>query len=82
MDKISVVVPCYREEDALPHFWNALKKVMTEEFKDVEFEVLFVDDGSSDGTLGILKSWQKRIPGKIYIIFKELWQRVRHVRRS
>ncbi|HOA31415.1 MAG TPA: glycosyltransferase family 2 protein [Clostridia bacterium] len=69
MDKISVVVPCYREEDALPHFWNALKKVMTEEFKDVEFEVLFVDDGSSDGTLGILKKLAEEDSRVRYISF-------------
>lgn len=42
---------------------------MTEEFKDVEFEVLFVDDGSSDGTLGILKKLAEEDSRVRYISF-------------
>ena len=54
MDKISVVVPCYNEEEALPVYYKEMCRVM-DEMKDVVFELIFVDDGSSDATLGIMK---------------------------
>jgi glycosyltransferase involved in cell wall biosynthesis len=53
MDKISVVVPCYNEEQALPLFYGEMEKIRGE-MPRVDFEYIFVDDGSSDGTLGIL----------------------------
>ena len=49
MDKISVVVPCYNEEEALPVYYKEMCRVM-DEIKDVVFELIFVDDGSSDAT--------------------------------
>ena len=56
--KLSVVVPCYNEEEALPVFYAAILPVMGElqacgEIGD--FELIFVDDGSRDGTLNQLK---------------------------
>ena len=54
---ISVIVPCYNEEEALPPFLEALRKTeagLREEF-GCEVELLFVDDGSRDGTLGLLR---------------------------
>ena len=59
MEKISIIVPCYKEEAALPHFWNEVYKVcnsMMSTYSDLNFEFIFVDDGSTDGTLKILKS--------------------------
>ncbi|HJD35544.1 MAG TPA: glycosyltransferase, partial [Candidatus Blautia ornithocaccae] len=47
MDKISIVVPCYNEEEALEYFYTEMKKVM-KKMKEVAFELLFVDDGSED----------------------------------
>lgn len=54
MNKISVVVPCFNEEEALPVYYREMCKVM-KEMPYVRFELLFVDDGSADGTLRILK---------------------------
>ncbi|MEZ3436090.1 MAG: glycosyltransferase family 2 protein [Lachnospiraceae bacterium] len=54
MSKISVVVPCFNEEEALPVYYREMCRVM-KEMPDTEFELLFVDDGSTDGTLGFLK---------------------------
>lgn len=52
MDKISIIVPCYNEEDVVELFWEALSKELQKEWcRDIEFEVLFVDDGSKDLTL-------------------------------
>lgn len=49
---ISIVVPVYNEEESLEHFFAAL---MDELKKHSDYEVLFVDDGSTDGSLQILK---------------------------
>ncbi|GFI36354.1 glycosyltransferase family 2 protein [Lachnospiraceae bacterium 50-23] len=54
MSRMSIVVPCFNEEEALPVYYREMCRVM-QEMKDVEFEILFVDDGSSDRTLEILK---------------------------
>lgn len=51
---ISVIIPCYNEEESLPHFIKEMNKVM-DEMKKVKFELIFVNDGSKDKTLEILK---------------------------
>ena len=50
MKKLSVVIPCYNEEEAVPLFYEAFLKEV--QGMPVEFELMFVDDGSRDGTLG------------------------------
>lgn len=55
MSRMSIVVPCFNEEEALPVYYREMCRVM-QEMKDVEFEILFVDDGSTDRTLGIIRS--------------------------
>ena len=50
---ISLIVPCYNEEKALPSFWAETKAVTDR--MDADFEFIFVDDGSQDGTLRILR---------------------------
>ena len=50
MEKISIIVPCYNEEEALPIYYDAMSKVMSE-MKNISFELIFVDDGSKDSTL-------------------------------
>ena len=45
MDKISVVVSCYNEEESLPLFYKEMERVRKEDFQDVEFEYIFVNDG-------------------------------------
>jgi glycosyltransferase involved in cell wall biosynthesis len=52
--KISLIVPCYNEAEALPTFYEELNRV-TKEMSKYEFELLFIDDGSKDETLEILK---------------------------
>jgi glycosyltransferase involved in cell wall biosynthesis len=54
MDKISIIVPCYNEEEALPLFYEEIQSVM-KQMSDVEWELCFVDDGSRDGTLEQLR---------------------------
>lgn len=57
--KLSIVVPCYNEEKSLPHFFKALKPILNQ--LDHDFELIFVNDGSSDQTLEILKSHKDEI---------------------
>lgn len=54
MDKLSVIVPCYNEEKAILLFYKEFCKIYSC-MKDVEFEVIFIDDGSSDNTLNEIK---------------------------
>lgn len=58
MNKISVIVPCWNEEEALPVYYREMCRVM-KEMPEVEFELLFVDDGSTDRTLEILRGWNE-----------------------
>lgn len=51
---VSLIVPCYNEEKALPSFWKEAKTV-TDQMTDYAFEFIFVDDGSRDGTLTLLR---------------------------
>ena len=68
MDKISVIVPCYNEEESLPLFYDAIKKVI-KKMKEVSFELIFVDDGSKDKTLTIIKDLAKDDKQVKYISF-------------
>lgn len=52
---ISLVVPCYNEQDALPLFYQETSRV-THDMSEVDFEFVFIDDGSKDDTLSILRS--------------------------
>lgn len=71
MELISIVVPCYNEEKAIPYFFEIMTKVAESLNKkyELDFEFIFVDDGSSDGTLEYLKK-QKRDKEEVrYISF-------------
>lgn len=50
MEKISIVVPCYNEEEAIPIFYKEMEKVR-KKMKKVSFEYIFVNDGSKDNSL-------------------------------
>lgn len=52
--KISIVVPCYNEEAAVPHFWQEISKI-ADQLASYQFEFIFVDDGSRDRTLSELR---------------------------
>ena len=54
MPKISIIVPCYNEEAALPLFYREITRVAGE-MDDVDFEFIFIDDGSRDNTLPELR---------------------------
>lgn len=68
LEKISIVVPCYNEEESLPIFYEEITKIATE-MKKVEFEFLFINDGSKDNTLNILRELSKKDKRVRYISF-------------
>ncbi|MGL6198128.1 MAG: glycosyltransferase family 2 protein [Lachnospiraceae bacterium] len=68
MEKISVVVPCYNEEESLLLFYDEVCRVSAE-MNEQEFEFIFVDDGSKDKTLEILKELHQRDCRVRYISF-------------
>ena len=67
---ISIIVPCFNEEEAIPFFYKEIDKV-SQEMQDVHFEFVFVDDGSKDGTLSVLKELQEKDKRIHYISFSK-----------
>lgn len=65
--KISLIIPCYNEEEALPIFYRETKKVLTD--MNCDHEILFVNDGSCDGTLSVLKELAGQDDKVIYLSF-------------
>ncbi|MGN0229102.1 MAG: glycosyltransferase family 2 protein [Muribaculaceae bacterium] len=58
MKKISLLIPCYNEEASLPFLYDELCLLMSE-MPNYRFEILFVNDGSTDGTLDLIKLYRK-----------------------
>ena len=68
MDKISIVVPCYNEEESLPFFYEEITKI-AKQMDYVTFEFLFVNDGSKDKTLEKLRDLARMDERVRYISF-------------
>ena len=64
---ISIVVPCLNEEEVLPLFYQSVEAIVPD--LEAEIEYVFVDDGSSDRTLDLLKSLQEQNPAVHYLSF-------------
>ena len=70
MEKISVIVSCYNEEKALPLFYEEMERVRKQDFEGiVDFEYIFVNDGSKDKTLEIIKTLREKDKKVRYISF-------------
>ena len=68
---ISIIIPCYNEETAVPYFYDAITKqseLMNDKY-DVDFEYLFVNDGSKDNTLQVIKEYAKNDKRVKYVSF-------------
>ena len=69
MKVLSIVVPCYNEQTAIKIFYNEIIKVSKKLQPKVEFEIIFVDDGSRDNTLHAIKEISKQDVRVKYISF-------------
>lgn len=68
MDKISAIVPCYNEEQALPYLYEELIKVANQ-MSGQEFEFIFVNDGSRDKTLDVIRELRRKDSRVRYVSF-------------
>jgi glycosyltransferase involved in cell wall biosynthesis len=68
---VSIIVPCYNEEAALPYFLKEIKKTETEMHTayGCRFELIFINDGSKDHTLSVLRDFAKNDPTVRYLSF-------------
>lgn len=62
--KLAVIVPCFNEQEILPRFYNEITKVM-DQLPNLGCNILFVDDGSTDNTLQLIKELNKNDNEKI-----------------
>ena len=60
MEKISVIVSCYNEQESIPLFYQEIERVRKQDFPNEEFEYIFVNDGSKDDTLEEIKELHKK----------------------
>ena len=67
MKKISIIVPCYNEEKAIPFFYEEITKIS--KTLKYNFEFIFVNDGSKDNTIKIIKEYSKKDKKVKYIDF-------------
>lgn len=68
MKKISIIIPAYNEEEALPPLYERIKKLM-DTMEKYEFEILFVNDGSKDSTLQKIKELRQEDERINYVDF-------------
>ena len=60
MKKISLVIPCYNEQESLPLFDAEMDKVI-KSMSEYSFEIIYVNDGSKDNSAEIVKKyWPKK----------------------
>ena len=68
MRKLDLVIPCFNEQESLPLFFEALKDVK-DKMNDVSVRFIFVNDGSRDNTLGLLRDYAEKYDYVKYISF-------------
>ena len=64
-DKISIVVPCYNEQEALPYFYREITDVFLN--MDCDYELILVNDGSRDRTLDVMTELASADPHVLYL---------------
>nr|WP_278846384.1 glycosyltransferase family 2 protein [Limosilactobacillus mucosae] len=67
MSKLSIVVPCYNEEESIPLFYPAVEKVVRQ-MNDLQIEYWFVNDGSSDNSLVEMRKLHEQNPDRVHYI--------------
>jgi len=65
---VSIIVPVYNEEESVPILYKAIKDVMDD--TGLQYEIIFIDDGSADNTFSLLSSIQKIDNNVVVISFR------------
>ena len=68
MKKITIIIPAYNEEESLPPLYERLEKLMSS-MENYEFEILFVNDGSKDNTINLIKEYRQKDKRISYVDF-------------
>ncbi len=68
MKKITIIIPAYNEEESLPHLYERLEKLMNT-MGNYQFEILFVNDGSKDNTINLIKEYREKDNRISYVDF-------------
>ncbi len=68
MKKITIIIPAYNEEESLPHLYERLEKLM-DSMGNYQFEILFVNDGSKDNTINLVKEYREKDNRISYVDF-------------
>ena len=68
MKKVTIIIPAYNEEESLPYLYERLEKQINE-IKNYDFEILFINDGSKDNTLNIIKEYRNKDERISYVDF-------------
>ena len=68
MKKITIIIPAYNEEESLPLLYDRLEELM-KNMENYDFEILFVNDGSKDKTIEIIKDFRKKDERICYVDF-------------
>lgn len=68
MDKISIIVPCFNEEDVVSMFYQETAKQL-HRIPDIDYELLFINDGSKDHTASVLKELAEKDSHCFYFTF-------------
>ena len=68
MQTMTIIVPCYNEEEALPYFYEEISKIR-QQLTEISLKLLFINDGSTDNTLATLKKLASSDNSVYYISF-------------
>ena len=67
MSKLSIVVPCYNEEESIPLFYPAVEKVVRQ-MNELKIEYWFVNDGSADKSLEEMRKLHQQDPERVHYV--------------
>ena len=65
----SCIVPCFNEEEVIPLYYEEMQKVRKQEDGKIDFEIIFIDDGSKDKTLEVIKKLSEQDECIHYVSF-------------
>ena len=66
LKRVSIVVPCYNEEETVEIFYNEVIKYLN---SNIDYKIIFINDGSKDNTLNIVKSLAEKDNRVLYVSF-------------